>query len=140
MSRWTVPLAALLAVGGAIAVAGDTDKVKISIQTIPAMTPPAKAEVRMGKKTLGLILGPRKPFILERPRDSGPLDLVIRAEGFLPLHTRAYTFSDSKLTVKLTRIADKPTLFGYRQAGPPDAGTTSSAHPDAGAVDPLIPR
>ena len=90
------------------------DVVHILIQTVP----PRKAVVRWGKRTLGVIPTPR-PLVVVRPRDSGPLDLVIRAAGFLPVHTRAYTFSDSRVAVKLTPPSEKSKLFGYREEPPP---------------------
>ncbi len=105
------------------------DTVKITIQTIP----PVKAEVWWGKKKLGLVNGvkrpPIKPLIVERPRDSGPMDLVVKADTYLPVNTRAYTFNDYKLNVKLTLETDKHTLLGFRNL--PDAGLDASA-PDAG--------
>jgi hypothetical protein len=70
--------------------------------------------------------------VLERPRDSGPLDLTIHASGFLPVHTRAYTFTDSRVAVKLTPPSEKNTLFGYREEPPPPP------NPDAGAL-PALP-
>jgi hypothetical protein len=98
------------------------DTVHVTIQTVP----PRKAQVKWGKKNFGPIPAPRA-LVLERPRDSGPLDLTIHASGFLPVHTRAYTFTDSRVAVKLTPPAEKNTLFGYREepAPPPnpDAGT-----------------
>jgi hypothetical protein len=138
-----------LASGGAAAPAptpdgGLSQKVKIIIQ----VNPPEKAAIMWGKKSIGVAnLRPKKPFILERPRDSGPMDIVIRAKGFLPVHTRAYTFADSKLFVKLTPEEEKKTVFGYREelpdAGPPDGGAPSAVvgppapvgppGPDAGA-------
>jgi hypothetical protein len=115
-----------------------SDKVKVVIQTIP----PEKATVFWGKKSIGLIRGKNKPLILERPRDSGPMDVVIRAQGFVPVHTRAYTFSDFKLYVKLTPLEEKKTLFGYKEAlpdaGAPEAGAAvvGGLPPDAGAPPP----
>jgi hypothetical protein len=100
--------------------AAKPDTVRIFIQTVP----PRKAMVKWGGKSLGTIPVPRA-LVVERPRDSGPLDLVIRAAGFLPVHTRAYTFSDSRVAVKLTPPSDKNKLFGYREDPAP--------HPDAGA-------
>ncbi len=102
------------------------DTVHIIIQTVP----PRKAQVRWGRKTLGTIPVPR-PLVVERPRDSGPLDLVIRASGFLPVHTRAYTFSDSRVAVKLTPPEDKNKLFGYREepAPNPDGGLPAASAP-----------
>ena len=104
-----------------------SDTVNIYIQTVP----PRKASVKWGQKSLGFIPAPR-PLVVERPRDSGPLDLVIRANGFLPVHTRAYTFSDSHVSVKLTPPAEKNTLFGYRQ----EAGQS----PDGGVPAPPAPQ
>ncbi|HEX7509122.1 MAG TPA: hypothetical protein VF550_20280 [Polyangia bacterium] len=96
-----------------------SDTVHITIQTVP----PRKAQVKWGRKSLGLIPAPR-PLVVERPRDSGPLDLAIRASGFLPVHTRAYTFTDSRVAVKLTPPLEKSKLFGYREEPTPN--------PDAG--------
>ena len=103
------------------------DKVHITLQTVP----PRKAVVKWGSKTLGVIPVPR-PLVVVRPRDSGPLDLVVRAAGFLPVHTRAYTFSDSRVAIKLTPVSEKNTLFGYRAEVPPEG----AASPDAGATPP----
>jgi len=102
--------------------------VRIVFQTIP----PEKAVVMWGPRPLGKIGGKRTPLIIFRPRDSGPLDVVIRADGYLPVHTRAYTFTDSKLDVKLTLAGEKHTLFGYREELP-DAGA-----PDGGATPPVM--
>jgi hypothetical protein len=107
------------------AAASNSETVHIYVQTVP----PRKAMVRWGRKALGTIPAPR-PLIIERPRDSGPLDLVIRAAGFLPVHTRAYTFSDSRVAVKLTPPAEKNKLFGYRQEANPDGGVPPQATPE----------
>ncbi|HEX7599453.1 MAG TPA: hypothetical protein VF518_14650 [Polyangia bacterium] len=103
------------------------DSVHITVQTVP----PRKAVVKWGTKNLGMIPVP-KALTLVRPRDSGPMDLVIRASGYLPVHTRAYTFSDSRLAVKLTAISEKNTLFGYREELPPEGAAT----PDGGVAPP----
>jgi len=106
--------------------AAKADTVHITIQTVP----PRKAQVKWGRKFIGPIPAPRA-LVVERPRDSGPMDLVIHATGFLPVHTRAYTFSDSRVAVKLTPPAEKNTLFGYREepAPNPDAGAPAPASP-----------
>jgi hypothetical protein len=103
------------------------DKVNITIQTVP----PRKAVVKWGNKSLGMIPVPR-PLVVVRPRDSGPMDLVVRATGFLPVHTRAYTFSDSRVAIKLTPVEEKNTLFGFRAEVPPEG----AASPDGGAPPP----
>jgi hypothetical protein len=85
-------------------VAPRPSKVRIVVRSLPP-----KAWVSWGKKKLG-----QTPVFLERPRESGPVDLVVRADGFFPLHTRAYTFRNDALTVRLTKLADRMTLFGAR--------------------------
>ena len=104
------------------------DKVRITFTVIP---PKEKAMVYWGRKRLGPI-APHQPLIIERPRDSGPLDVIVRAQGFLSVQTRAYTFADSKVAVKLTPPDQKKALLGYREA-PPDAGAPPPATPDAGS-------
>jgi hypothetical protein len=92
-----------------------------------------KATVMWGKKKLGVI-EKGKPLIVARPRDSGPLDVIVRAEGCLPVQTRAYTFADSKVAVKVTQPDQKNTLLGYREEMTlPDGGAMSSSGPDGGA-------
>jgi hypothetical protein len=106
--------------------------VRIIVTVLPSTT--KKAMVTWGKKKMGVI-EPRKPLVIQRPRDSGPLDLVVRAENCLPVQTRAYTFADNKLIVKLTPLEQKNTLLGYREElPPPDAGASPSQSPDAGAL------
>jgi hypothetical protein len=83
--------------------------------------PPRRASVTWGGKRLGFA-DRGKPLIVERPRDSGPLDVVIRAPGYLPVYTRAYTFNDSTVEVRITPVDKKDTLYGYREPLPPDAG------------------
>ena len=107
------------------------DNVRITLQTVP----PRKAFVKWGKKNLGIIPVP-KPLIVVRPRDSGPMDLVIRMQGYLPVHTRAYTFSDSRVAVKLTPLSEKNTLFGYREELPPEG----EAAPDPSTPAPAQPK
>ncbi len=74
-----------------------------------------KARVFWGRKDLGFA-----PLELQRPRGSGPLDLLVVAPGALPLHTRVYTDRDDKLSLRLVNEADAPSLLGYHapQASP----------------------
>jgi len=113
---------------------------KKTVTIVFTVVPAVKAEVKYGRRRLGFINGPRKrqrrPLIIQRPRDSGPLDVVISAEGFLRVHTRAYTFEDGRVIVKLTPETEKSTLLGYRQALPdagPDGGRDGGA--DGGVAD-----
>jgi hypothetical protein len=107
----------------------DPTKATITFQTMP----PANATVFWGNTKLGRIK-PQRPLVVVRPRDSGPLDVMIRAPGFLPVQTRAHTFGDTRLAVKLTRVEEKSTLFGYR-APLDDAGVPLV--PDGGVPDAL---
>jgi hypothetical protein len=102
--------------------------VKIVFTVIPSNT--KKATVTWGKKRLGII-APHAPVVVTRPRDSGPLDVIVRADGFVPVQTRAYTFADSKVAVKLTKLEEKNTLLGYREELPPDGGAPPGG-PDGG--------
>lgn len=113
--------------------------IRLTFRTVP----PKKATVMWGKKRLGII-DPKTPLVVQRPRDSGPLDVVVRAENCLPVHTRAYTFTDSTMAVKVTPIDQKNTVYGYREELPPEGedgasldisgagGGTSGAAPPAG--------
>ena len=84
-----------------------------------------------GKKKLGAI-APHAPLIVQRPRDSGPLDVVVRADGCVPVQTRAYTFEDSKVAVKVTPNDEKNTLLGYREEIPAGDGGMPTSTPDGG--------
>lgn len=94
---------------------------KETVRIVFKIYPPNKATVTWGKKKLGLIK-PRESLSIQRPRDSGPMDVVIRAEGCLPVHTRAYTFTDSTVSVKVTPVEMKNTIYGYKEVLPEDGG------------------
>jgi hypothetical protein len=91
--------------------------VKVVFKTFPAR----RASVMWGGKRLGFV-DRGKPLVVERLRDSGPLDVVIRAQGYLPVYTRAYTFDDNTVEVRITPLDKKDTIYGYREPLPPDAG------------------
>jgi hypothetical protein len=63
--------------------------------------------------------------------------VLVRAEGFLPVQTRVYTFADSKLGVKLTSPEEKKTLLGYREPPPPEVIPAPAGEP--GAVPGIAP-
>jgi hypothetical protein len=86
-----------------------SDKATIVFITVPNVT----ATVTWGRKLLGKIT-PGNPLVVVRPRDSGPLDVMVRAPGYLGVQTRAHTFSDSRILVKLTPPEKKNELLGYR--------------------------
>jgi hypothetical protein len=109
--------------------------VKITIISVPTQK---RVFVFWGKKRLGMI-APHQPLILQRPRDSGPLDLIIQCEGYVPVQTRAYTFGDSKLAVKLTPVDQKNTLLGYREEVPPPAPADAGVPAPPPGAAPLPP-
>jgi hypothetical protein len=98
--------------------------VRILFKTVPSRV---RSSVSWGSKRLGFI-DRNRPLPVLRPRDSGPLDVIVRSEGFIPVHTRAYTFDDSVIEVKLTPIEKMDSLYGYKQPlpPPPDAGMAPS--------------
>ena len=67
-----------------------------------------KAHVFWGRKDLGLA-----PLEIRRPRGSGPLDLLVVAPGFLPLHTRLFTDHDETLSVRLYDEEAAGSLLGH---------------------------
>jgi len=99
-------------------------RVKIVIHSVPN-----KAKVSWGRKLLG-----ETPLTFDRPRDSGPLDLTVRSDGYFPIHARVYTYKNDVLYLKMTKLADRMTLFGAKKELPPET-------PDGGAPPqpPLAP-
>ena len=80
---------------------------------------PAKAMVFWGKKRLGII-APHQPLVIQRPRDSGPLDVIVKCRRATSPCRRARTPSPTrKVSVKLTPVDQKNTLLGYREELPP---------------------
>jgi hypothetical protein len=62
---------------------------------------------------------------------------MVRAKGFLPVQTRAYTFSDQNVVVKLTPVENKSELLGYRV--PLDAGVDQSPDAARNDIQPVAP-
>jgi len=126
------PTAAAAGAGGAPgapAAAPKKDTIRLVIKTVP----PKKATVFWGKKRLGIV-DRKAPLIVQRPRDSGPLDLVVRAEDCVPVYTRAYTFDDNTLAVRVTPLDQKQTIYGYKAELPPEDAAQDLGAP--GAVAP----
>jgi hypothetical protein len=117
-----------------VAAAALAPTVKITLITVPVQK---RVFVYWGKKRLGVI-APHQPLILQRPRDSGPLDLIIQCEGFVPVQTRAYTFGDTKVAVRLTPLDQKNTLIGYREEVPPPPPPDAGAPPSAATPPPGV--
>jgi hypothetical protein len=71
--------------------------------------PPKVAHVFWGVKDLGLA-----PLDIQRPRGSGPLDLVLRAPGYIAHHTRVFTDRNDRLSIHLAQESEGARYFGYR--------------------------
>jgi hypothetical protein len=100
----------------------ESKTVTITITVLPYR----RATVLWGKRVMGVV-PPREALVLQRPRDSGPLDLTIKADGCMAVHTRAYTFNDSQLSVRVMTYEQRTTLLGYKQEVVPDAGLAQPA-------------
>ena len=85
------------------------------------VTPPKLAHVYWGVKDLGVA-----PLTLRRPRGSGPMDLMLRAPGFLTHHTRVFTERDDTLSIRLGPENEASSYFGY-QAPPEKTGPAAKA-------------
>jgi hypothetical protein len=81
-----------------------------------SVTPAVKATVNWGAKVLARLEPGKMDTEITRPRGSGPLDLEIKAEGYLPYHTRLHTGRNDRLSVRLARPEDAPNLFGYKRS------------------------
>ena len=80
--------------------------VELSIRT----TPRVAAKVYHGKELLGVA-----PFTLKWPKDTGALDLTLRAAGYLPVNTRLYTYRDDKVDVQMFKESESHKVFGYKK-------------------------
>jgi hypothetical protein len=84
-----------------------------------SVSPPTKAVVMRGQKVMARLTPGAMNAEWAVPRNGGPLDLEIRADGYLPFHTRLYSDRDDKIAVRLYRAGDAVGLWGYR---PPSDG------------------
>ena len=121
------PTAAVTAAG---APAPPPEPPKATARITFTVSPQVQATVSWGKQRIGVI-APGAPLVITRPRDSGPLDVVVRAHGYLPVSTRAHTFGDTRVHVKLTPPDQQHTMLGYRT--PLDAGIDGAMPPFGGA-------
>jgi hypothetical protein len=94
-----------------------------------------KAHVFWGRKDLGLA-----PLEIRRPRGSGPLDLLVSAPGFLPLHTRAFTERNDTLSLRLYDEEGARGLLGHPIATVDSAVTPAGNKLDGAHVGVVGPR
>lgn len=116
--------------GGRTVLEAPADEVTVTIRSSP------RAAVRWGGTALG-----DTPLVLKRPRESGPMDLTLNAGGYLPLHVRAYTFTDDTLNVRLVPISQASTVFGYPASldGPEVPVGAEGTQPEGRVPDPAPP-
>jgi hypothetical protein len=88
--------------------AGPPDNVRLLLRVGPV-----DAEVFWGGKRLGIVKR-AEPLEILRPRHSGPVDVVVRAPGFVPHHTRFFTDADDRVTVDLVHPTAAPGLTQWK--------------------------
>ncbi|MCG5055892.1 MAG: hypothetical protein KA712_23285 [Myxococcales bacterium] len=91
----------------------ESKTVKLKLEVSPRHARPL---VYWGREKLG-----EPPLVIERPRRSGPMDIVIKADGYLEYHTRLFTDRDDRLSVVLVRPTETQEMLGFKRR--PDAGT-----------------
>jgi hypothetical protein len=85
----------------------ESPTVKLKLDVWPRTS---KALVIWGSKKVGVA-----PLQFERPRHSGPVDVLVKADGYLDYHTRLYTDRDDKLVVRLVRANEAYSLLGFKR-------------------------
>jgi hypothetical protein len=81
-----------------------------------SVSPPVKAVAMWGSKQVAKFSPGNMDAELTRPRGGGPLDLEIRADGYLPYHTRVYADRNDRVNVRLYRVEEAPGLLGYKRS------------------------
>ena len=80
-----------------------------------SVTPQVKAMVTWGAKQIARLAPGSMDTEISRPRGSGPVDLEIKADGFMPYHTRLYAGRNDRVSVRLYRVEEAPGLLGYKR-------------------------
>jgi hypothetical protein len=86
--------------------------VELSVRTSPRVA----ARVYHGKELLGTA-----PFTIKWPKDTGSLDLVLKASGYITVNTRLYTYRDDKVNVEMFKTSQAHKLFGYKKRVEPSS-------------------
>lgn len=112
--RWLLVLAlptAVLAQDAAVVVdePEGTEKVVEKVKLVFTSSP-GGAEVWYGKRLLGTT-----PVTYTRRKDSGPVDVVFKLGGYLRTNSRAYTWYDDKVHVKLVPADQAHTVLGFKK-------------------------
>jgi hypothetical protein len=94
----------------------DTNPFSETVTLKLSVTPQVKATVHWGAKVMARLDPGKMEAEIARPRGSGPLDLEIKAEGYMPYHTRLYTGRNDKLGIRLYRAEEASSVFGYKRS------------------------
>jgi len=94
------------------------------------VTPQVKALVTWGAKQVARLAPGSMDTEISRPRGSGPVDLEIKAEGFMPYHTRLYADRNDKINVRLYRVEEAPGLLGYKRSAEKNAPPAEKKMPE----------
>lgn len=80
--------------------------VELTLKTDPRV----RASVYHGKELLG-----RTPLRLVWAKDTGALDIKLKAGGYLTVNSRLYTHRNDRVTVKMFKTDQAHLLFGYKK-------------------------
>jgi hypothetical protein len=80
--------------------------VELTLKTDPRV----RASVYHGKELLG-----STPLRLVWPKDTGALDIKLKAGGYLTVNSRLYTHRNDRVTVKMFKVDQAHLLFGYKK-------------------------
>ena len=80
--------------------------IEITLKTNPRV----RASVYHGKELLGTT-----PLRLVWPKDTGALDIKLKAAGYLTVNSRIYTHRNDRVTVNMFKTDQAHLLFGYKK-------------------------
>ncbi len=113
------PAAAKIAGGDLKAEEPEANPYSESVMLKLTVTPQVKALVMWGGKQMAKLGPGSMDTEIVRPRGSGPVDLEIKAEGYMPLHTRLYSDRNDKVAARLYRPEEAPGLLGFKRSSSP---------------------
>jgi len=81
-----------------------------SVQITLKTKPRVRAVVYHGKEELGVT-----PLQLTWAKDTGPIDIKLKASGYLTVNSRLYTHRNDHVTVNMFKTDEAHLLFGYKK-------------------------
>ena len=91
--------------------------IEITLKTSPRV----RASVYHGKELLGTT-----PLRLVWPKDTGSLDIKLKASGYLTVNSRLYTHRNDRVTVNMFKVDQAHLLFGYKKKVKEETESTES--------------